>query len=175
MDTTLGIADLTLRFGTMEGRKRMQKVVYLLQEAGIPFTESFEFGHFGPYSRTLTDEINWLVAGGMLDEKPKTTRSGEVMYCYEVPDEIRERLLALPAGVRLPEDKHTNDLIAILKQASTPVLEVASAMRFLHRLGMQGKAFDDTLQAWKPTLGDMNEPAKALLVSLELAPGQPTA
>lgn len=55
----------------IEGRKKFQKIVYILQCAGAPFDERFEFAQFGPYSGTLKAEIDCLSAFGILEEDSK--------------------------------------------------------------------------------------------------------
>ena len=39
----------------IQGRKRLQKVVFLLQAAGCPLSSHFTLHHYGPYSRDVAD------------------------------------------------------------------------------------------------------------------------
>src|SRR5699024_7916522 len=36
------------------GRKKMQKMIYILQKCKVPFEEKFHFHFYGPYSEELT-------------------------------------------------------------------------------------------------------------------------
>ena len=46
--------------GTLRSRKRMQKMIFLLQAAGCPLDADYDLHHYGPYSQDvarLTDEM----------------------------------------------------------------------------------------------------------------------
>jgi len=62
---------LIQELGQIEGRKKFQKIVHILQCAGAPFDERFEFAQFGPFSSTLKAEIDCLGAFGILEEESK--------------------------------------------------------------------------------------------------------
>lgn len=51
------------------GRKRLQKVIFFLQEAGFPSEAEFTLHHFGPYSRDVAEACDELVSAGMLVER----------------------------------------------------------------------------------------------------------
>jgi uncharacterized protein YwgA len=48
--TRYQLAKLVEWAGTLRTRKRLQKVVFMLQAAGCPFDDGFGLHHFGPYS-----------------------------------------------------------------------------------------------------------------------------
>lgn len=52
----------------IKGRKRLQKVVYLLQQAGCNLDCQFTLHYFGPYSRDVADACDEMVAAGLVDE-----------------------------------------------------------------------------------------------------------
>jgi uncharacterized protein YwgA len=52
--------------GVVRSRKKFQKMVYLLQQKGMPFDEDFYLHYFGPYSSELQIEINRLAEGGLI-------------------------------------------------------------------------------------------------------------
>jgi uncharacterized protein YwgA len=66
--TKYQLAKLIHWVGTLETRKRMQKVVYLLQAAGCPFGADFFLHRFGPYSQEVAQLTDELVAAGVLQE-----------------------------------------------------------------------------------------------------------
>jgi uncharacterized protein YwgA len=62
------ILELVNKCGKIEGRTKFQKIVYILQNLGVPFEEKFTYHYFGPYSAELQLEINDLVDSGVLKE-----------------------------------------------------------------------------------------------------------
>ena len=65
----------------LRGRKRLQKVVFFLQEAGCPLDCRYTLHHYGPYSRDVADRCDEMVAAGLIDESggPST---GDMQYAY---------------------------------------------------------------------------------------------
>src|SRR5437588_9583011 len=48
------------------GKTQLQKLVYFLQETGVPLGYKFEIYHYGPYSFELADEVGSLDSLGVL-------------------------------------------------------------------------------------------------------------
>ena len=77
--------------GGIQGRKRLQKVVYLLQRAGCPLNCRYTLHHFGPYSMDVADICDEMVAVKLVDEDVVPT--GRVtQYEYRLPDSTRQLL-----------------------------------------------------------------------------------
>jgi uncharacterized protein YwgA len=55
--------------GGIRGRKRMQKVVYFLQQAGCPIEAEFSLHHYGPYSRDVAEVTDIMVGQQLLQEQ----------------------------------------------------------------------------------------------------------
>lgn len=103
------------------GRKRLQKVVYLLQKAGFPSDAEFGLHHFGPYSRDVAEACDDLVAANVLQEQMCDNAVG-TQYTYTLLpnngnaalDRTELRLPQLTAQVapfrRLAEDVLARDL-----------------------------------------------------------------
>jgi uncharacterized protein YwgA len=53
----------------VEGRKKLQKLVHILQERGVPFPEQFEYSYYGMYSAQLRSEVERLESEKLVDEK----------------------------------------------------------------------------------------------------------
>ena len=83
-----------LSWGTdsgIHGRKRLQKVVFFLQEAGCPLNCQYTLHHFGPYSREVADACDEMVAAGLIEEG--VTQQGEVtQYNYKLTPHTRSFL-----------------------------------------------------------------------------------
>lgn len=70
----------------LQGRKRLQKVVFFLQETGCSLDCRFTLHHFGPYSRDVADRCDEIVAAGLVDEAVRPS-NGVVQYTYTLtPD-----------------------------------------------------------------------------------------
>jgi len=79
----------------LQGRKRLQKVVYLLQQAGCPLGCRFTLHHYGPYSRDVADACDEMVAAGLLEEEGGPA-AGEMQYAYNLTPRTRVLLESNP-------------------------------------------------------------------------------
>jgi uncharacterized protein YwgA len=52
----------------IEGRKRLQKMIHILQELGVGFPERFQYSAFGMYSLQLKSEVELLKQEGLIEE-----------------------------------------------------------------------------------------------------------
>lgn len=121
-----------------QGRKRLQKVVYLLQWAGCPLDCRFTLHHYGPYSRDVADTCDEMVAAGLVEETggPAT---GELQYAYKLTPQTRDLLKANPDAQMEPY----RDLGKSLIDEDIWPLELGSTIALFHR---QGHDWDDALQ-----------------------------
>lgn len=114
---------------TIEGRKRFQKTVYLLQQIGIPYAEKFKYYHYGPYSSELQAEVDRLVHNELINE----TYTGDA-YVYEITSKGKDfvqQYSSLNSGsFELPEH-----LVKRIIKTNTPVLEMASTYAYLLEMG----------------------------------------
>lgn len=73
--------------GTIEGRTRFQKMVFLgQQELGLPKTFQFSKSYYGPYSIDLADIIEELILHGDIVEEVQDT-GFYIKYSYALRDE----------------------------------------------------------------------------------------
>jgi len=106
----------------IKGRKKLQKIVYILKKLGIPFSEKFKLYHFGPYSIDLQLEVDELVSLGMVDEK---WEGNLCVYCIN----NRENSLKESSLIRA-------DIVNILNEKDTSLLELLST--YLYLIEMEG-------------------------------------
>lgn len=66
--------------GGVQGRKRLQKVVYFLQAAGCALQCRYTLHHFGPYSRDVADACDELVAARLAEETGGPSFSSPYTY-----------------------------------------------------------------------------------------------
>ncbi len=75
----------------IQGRKRLQKVVYFLQYAGCPLDCRYTLHHFGPYSRDVADACDEMVAAGLIEEHGGPTAASP--YSYKLAPTTRDHLV----------------------------------------------------------------------------------
>lgn len=79
----------------LQGRKRLQKVVYFLQKAGCPLDCQYTLHHFGPYSRDVADACDEMVAAGLVDETGGP-QNGAMQYTYALKPHTQDLLSRVP-------------------------------------------------------------------------------
>lgn len=72
----------------IQGRKRLQKVVFFLQQAGCPLDCHFTLHHFGPYSRDVADICDEMVAAGLIVEEGGP-QAAAMQYSYALKPQTR--------------------------------------------------------------------------------------
>src|SRR5690625_3790979 len=93
--------------GEVVGRKRLQKMVYILKKNGVDFSERFSFHFYGPFSEELSTRIEELSDLGFLKEH-KEQEKGYYQYRYRLTDEgasfLKQTETELPDVTRLIEE-----------------------------------------------------------------------
>lgn len=121
----------------LQGRKRLQKVVYLLQHAGCKLDCGFILHHYGPYSREVAAACDELVAAGLVDETGRPAPAG-TQYNYTLKPATRALLDQTP-------DPQTGQFESLGRQLiNTDVwsLELGSTILFFYGQTMD---WDDAL------------------------------
>jgi uncharacterized protein YwgA len=97
------IVDFIATADGITGRKKLQKMIFILKKLGVPFQEKYEFHIYGPYSEELTARIEELCDMGFLSEELED-KGSYVRYKYEVTQEgkdfrgtLKESVLENPA------------------------------------------------------------------------------
>jgi uncharacterized protein len=118
----------------IQGRKRLQKVVFFLQAAGCPLGCRFTLHHYGPYSRDVADVCDEMVAVGLLQEEVTPNVAG-AQYSYRLTPESENLLMVTaaqdPARVRAMEPFH--DLGMRLLGDDLWRLELGSTILYFYR------------------------------------------
>ena len=71
--------------GEVTGRKKLQKMIYILQSCGVPFEEKYQFHFYGPYSEELSLRIEELCNLGFIEEE-KEDKSNYIQYHYQITE-----------------------------------------------------------------------------------------
>jgi uncharacterized protein len=66
--------------GELTGRVRLQKALYLLDRLGLDSGFSYEYHHYGPYSRDLDNAMADAKAFGLVKERYEHRQSDGAMY-----------------------------------------------------------------------------------------------
>ena len=115
--------------GEIVGRIRLQKVVYLLDQAGARSGLAFHYHHYGPYSRDLDDGIDRAQAIGDVEENINYRQVDGMPYSIF---SLRngERVTARRGVGQLPMDR-ARQLVRAMKARSSTVLELAATIHWL--------------------------------------------
>ncbi len=164
MNGAINIARLVNACGTIEGRKKLQKIVYLLQSLGYPFREDFRYLHYGPYSSQVKNEIDWLVDDvDLIDEKP--TNAGPFQtYLYTPKIHLTEQL----KGIGLDSLPEWAEKARELNQHDAQTLEAISTVVFLRKCGYEDDRLRERFGELKPKL--MHQFDDALQKSMDFYP-----
>lgn len=151
--------------GTVVGKIRLQKMVYLLDQLGVKSGFPFEYHHFGPYSEELAEAVEEDVIFGCIGEEQKRRVSDGVSYVTYRSLRHREQssdVFSQPViGAAIEE----------MNRQSMTVLELAATIHWL--------AFKEKVQNWREELirrkgvkteGGRTERAIELLEKLKLSP-----
>lgn len=143
------------------GRKRLQKMVYLLQQIGAPFNEKFSYHHYGPYSSELQADIDRLVDYRLLSET-----YNNAFYTYEITEEGTSFLETYEKVVGEKSSLPQN-IVERLVNTNTQVLEMASTYAYLLEMGYKKEEALAKALELKPHLKDYLHEAQALFDELK--------
>lgn len=157
--------------GGVDGRVKLQKIVYLLKAMGyeLPF-DDFWIRQYGPYSRAVACSVDLLTSAGFVDESQAglsiMNPDGEQakQYSYNVRDSIKP-LLTSHFDVPPPKGKpKLEEVASALRRVDRAPLEVAATKLFLEREdGLAGDELDAELRRLKGHLSPHFAKADALL------------
>lgn len=152
--------------GKLIGRVRLQKVVYLMDRLGLESGFSFDYHHYGPFSRDLDNATADAKAFGLLDEKFEHRQTDGASYSVFIlkgdsKPEAYGKLGATKAG----------KLAELFASTNVTVLELAATVDWLWRV----EKYDDwrreiTKRKGVKVQNGRLEKAVALLTELKLAP-----
>lgn len=112
----------------VNGRKKMQKMVYILKKMNFPFAEKYELHMYGPYSEELTLRVEELCEMGFLAERFEDKGSYK-QYCYQVTSEGSKFL-----GTAEQPKATLSECIGKLNSKSSRFLELVSTLLFFDQL-----------------------------------------
>lgn len=155
LDSALAVARLVSLIGRIEGRKRLQKLVYLLKSSGYKdFDQQFVLHYYGPFSRQLARELDFLHQANLVREIPpgedENRSEGTYVYAPVLGGDKKPRIVELTGARRKPPWQEAAKLLA---DQSTPFLEALSTVVYLRRKGLTGEQLKEGFRRTKPKLG----------------------
>ena len=124
--------------GTLRWRKRMQKLIFLLQAAGCPLDADYDFHKYGPYSQDVARLTDELTREGLLEEEVQRHRFGE-HYCYTLSQKTKQQMTDYEESTRGSEQVRRMDQFAALARSMCETdpreLEVSSIIVFFRQRG----------------------------------------
>lgn len=147
------------------GRKRLQKLVYIMKNKRFPIPQNFTYYHYGPYSQELNSTVSELTASGLLEET--NTPQG---YEYKLTEDGKAFINLLEKNKLVEKyevDNKTKEIIKHIKKKEPSLLELTSTILFLQNYGesLEG-AFSKALEL-KPHLKTHVKDTKKLLDELK--------
>lgn len=147
------VMQLLLAANTVEGRKKLQKMVHILKELGAPFEDRFEYSYYGMYSAELRGEIAQLVAENLVAEEEMAYPDGKKGFTMTATQAMRD--LLTQHGLAAPPS--WTALALELNGMNAVQLEGVSTVLFLKSRGHQGDALKTRLLELKPHLKEISD------------------
>lgn len=111
--------------GRIEGRTRLQKIVFLLMvEEEINFSFDFIPYYYGPYSDDLSEYVEDLISYGFLVEKRTRLSNDVYRYDYELTESGKDLLNKIQETTVPGDMKQISKYIASIK--NTPTTELVA-------------------------------------------------
>jgi uncharacterized protein YwgA len=154
--------------GELIGRVRLQKTAYFLKQLGLGVNLSFEYHHYGPYSRELDNATEDAKAFGLIEEDRKPRAGDGALYSafrLTAGAKVRPKIYGRLSRERVAE------LIAKFARTNVTVLELAATVDWLVRHeGVRDWKSEVTKRKGQKVQGGRLERAVALLRELGLEP-----
>lgn len=136
----------------IEGRTKVQKIVYILQTMGYPFNETYRYHLHGPYASSLTDRISRLVYLEMLHEASEDA-GGVKRFRYTATPDLNKLLEEFkPALLESLQSARFRKIAVELNEQNSSLLEVVATALYLIQEGKYDDDLDAELQRRKPHL-----------------------
>lgn len=110
------------------GRKKLQKIIYIMKKLGLPFEEKYTFYFYGPYSEELSLRIEEITNLGFVSEV-REKKSNYYQYRYQVTEQGEDFLKH--SNTELPLEQ---SLLQEMKEQSSRFLELVSTMLYFDHL-----------------------------------------
>jgi uncharacterized protein len=121
---------VALSGGSLVGRTRMQKTIYLLDVLGLRSGASYYYYNFGPFSDEIADGISDSKFTGVLIEEIKHRMSDGSPFSIFRTDEISDQVHKIGA---LPAEK-VKSVLQRFASCNATILELAATIHWLAKV-----------------------------------------
>jgi uncharacterized protein YwgA len=153
--------------GATDTRIRIQKEAFLLAamgESGLSVGD-FDYHHYGPFSRALSDALHSAVNLGLLREMKESFESGSLRYTYALAEGAKDWI-----EEGSPHFERLTEIVSRLKEEHWRTLELAATVIFLerrHKLASREISFAEAMRK-KPDTRPYEKEARSLLQDLRI-------
>ena len=153
-------------------RKRVQKVVFLLQAAGLDFGATFRLHHFGPYSAEVASSLDEMSRLGVLEEQRYANVVGWQSE-YSLSTDAKRSLVEFEETEKgrasaAQVDKFKRQLHRLLDVADLWELELGSTIAYFHRKYSDWEKAVQEACRFKNVRSDIPKTQQALALAREL-------
>lgn len=152
---------LLRRVKAIETRKKVQKIVHILQVMGAPFPERYDFHHYGPFSNELSREIDAFKSENLVTETP--VAGNLPTYRLEPSPKLLELLTEDPS---LATDPEWLSWAEELNAERPRRLEGISTLLYFHQRLWPRAAWKSKFQELKPQLMEEYERCEEKAIEL---------
>ncbi len=143
--------------GKITGRKKFQKLIYILKQKDFDFKEDYSYYYYGPYSSTLRMEIDSLVQSNLLEECSVGTT-----YEYGIADQANDFIQ------RNYFSKDEISFIKSLNEKPAYILELVSVFFYLEDKGYNNESIlKNKTRILKPELSKYIDKAYELYLDIK--------
>lgn len=139
---------LLLTAGEIRGRKKLQKIVFIAQHLGYPFSESFHLHVWGPYSEVLAVKLKEMTDWGFAQEVALPGPAGNQHYVYTPGPNATRALSGAREGTET--EQLLQALVSFLNQQDATFLEGAATALYLRGKGLSDQEVSERLPRLKP-------------------------
>lgn len=164
MNTVIIIGQLLKTVGAVEGRKKFQKIVHILQHFGAPFNLRFGYLHYGPFSSELQSQLDVYETEDLVKEEPCTAGNFRTSRFTPQP-----KLLALVDRVAGSAVFGFAALAKELNQKTAQELEAISTIFYLQSQGKADSALQEAFCSLKPKFASVFEERLTAAEALQTA------
>ena len=139
---------LLVTAGAVRGRKKFQKIVFIAQQLGYPFGESFDLHVWGPYSEVVAMKLKEMTDWGFAREEVLPGPAGNHLYVYEPGPNAQTALAGAPDPD--PQFDGLTRLVTHLNDQDATFLEGVATALYLRSKGLSDAEVSDRLPRLKP-------------------------
>ena len=137
--------------GSINSRKKIHKLIYLLQEKNEEFDQNYTFYNYGVFSPTLANDLDYAVRLDYLQENVEKDKEYK-SYVYALGRKQME-------GIEFDKEIKNEDTFNMLIDKEPRILEVLSTIVYLHRNHYSRNKLKAKLELLKPNLHEHYEKA----------------